>query len=283
MSGQTPPPTALVTGAARGIGRATVQAFLARGWRVAAGVRDLARAGELPDTPAVRPVLIDLAEESTIAPGVHEAEQHAEGPLAAVVCNAAWALAGAVEDADLDLVREQFQVNVFGGVRVLQAALPGMRAAGTGSVVLVSSIAAHVTHPLIGFYCASKYALRSIGEALALEMRPFGIRVTMVEPGMVGTDFAAATTPSGSITSADGPYGGLFGELRAGFGEWRALHEVPADRVAEAVVRSTLEPETPLRVIVGDDSALLAHQRSTRDDAAFHDGLLDFLGISEHR
>ena len=216
-------PTVLITGASRGIGRASVDAFLERGWRVAAGVRDPSGVPDLTDAPGVEVVHVDLADEATIPDGVRAAEAFAGGALGAVVSNAAWALAGAVEDVDLDAAREEFQVNLFGGVAVLQAALPAMRAARAGSVVFVSSIAARVTHPLLGMYCASKYALRSIAEALSLEVRPFGIRVTMVEPGMVGTEFAASTTATGSITDPDGPYSGLFGELRAGFGEWRRV------------------------------------------------------------
>lgn len=277
------PPTALVTGAARGIGRATVDAFLDRGWRVAAGVRDPEQAQADLDLPGVRVVQIDLLDESSIPTAVADAEDHADGALAAVVSNAAWALAGAVEDVDLDVAREQFQVNFFGGVAVIQAALPTMRDAGGGTVVFVSSIAARITHPLLGMYGASKYALRSVAEALSLEMRPFGIRVVMVEPGMVGTDFSRATRASGSIGTGDGPYTDLFAELRSGFGEWRRLHEVPAARVAEAVVRGATEPQTPLSVLVGDDAAFLAHERRTRDDAAFSQALLDFLQIHQHR
>lgn len=276
-------PTALVTGASRGIGRATVEAFIERGWRVAAGVRDAERASEVAGMPEVELVHLDLSDESTIPDGVRAAQEYAGGALAAVVSNAAWALAGAVEDVDLDAAREQFQVNFFGGVAVLQAALPAMREARAGSIVFVSSIGARVTHPLLGMYGASKYALRSVAEALALEVRPFGIRVTMVEPGMVATEFAASTTATGSIGDGDGPYSSLFGELRSGFREWRRLHEVSAELVAEAVVRAASEPETPLAVLVGDDAAWLAHERETRDDAGFYGELLDFLGIQEHR
>lgn len=276
-------PTALVTGASRGIGRTTVDAFLERGWRVAAGVREPGRSAELRDLPGVELVHIDLEDEPSIPDGVRAAETYAGGPLSAVVSNAAWALAGAVEDVDLNSAREQFQVNLFGGVAVLQAALPAMREARSGSVVFVSSIAARVTHPLLGMYCASKYALRSVAEALALEVRPFGIRVAMVEPGMVGTEFSSSTVASGSIGQGDGPYSGLFGELRAGFGEWRRLHEVPAERVAEAVARVAIEPDAPLAALVGDDAAWLSHERATRDDASFNRELLDFLGIHQHR
>ena len=276
-------PTALVTGASRGIGRATVDALLANGWRVVAGVRDPGAARDLASLADVEVVHIDLSDEGTITDGVRAGEAFAGGALSAVVSNAAWALAGAVEDVDLDAAREQFQVNVFGGVGVLQAALPAMREAGSGSIVFVSSIAARVTHPLLGMYCASKYALRSVAEALALEVGPFGIGVTMVEPGMVATEFSASTTATGSIETGEGPYSSLFGELRVGFGEWRRLHEVPAERVAQAVARAVIEPETPLTVLVGDDAAWLSYERGSRDDAAFNRELLDFLGIRRHR
>jgi NAD(P)-dependent dehydrogenase (short-subunit alcohol dehydrogenase family) len=200
-----------------------------------------------------------------------------------VVSNAAWALMGAVEDVDLAAARAQFEVNLFGGIAAVQEALPAMRAEGTGVVVFTSSIGARITNPLLGLYHASKYALTSVAEALALEAGPLGVRVVLVEPGMVRTEFPAATTPTGAIASGEGPYLPLLEELRVGFGEWRRLHAVSAERVATAIVRAIEEPETPFRVLVGDDAALLAHLRARGDDARFHADLLDFLRIERHR
>ena len=124
------------------------------------------------------------------------AERHAGGALACLVSNAAYGVLGAVEEVDLAEVRAMFETNVFGAAAVLQGVVPGMRAAGGGSVVFVSSIGARFANPLLGMYHASKYALSAIAEALAVEGRPFGIRVSTVEPGMVDTEFPKAVRPT---------------------------------------------------------------------------------------
>ncbi len=187
---------------------------------------------------------------------------------------------GAVEDADLDEVRAMFETNVFGAAAVLQRVVPGMRAAGGGSVVFVTSIGARLSNPLLGMYHASKYALSAIAEALAVEGRPFGIRVSTVEPGMVDTEFPAATRATGAAPRGEGPYAPLLEGLRAGFAAWRRDHPTRPEAVAEAVVGAALDPDPPFRIPVGADARqLTAMREAAPDDRAFHDELLGFLGL----
>jgi NAD(P)-dependent dehydrogenase (short-subunit alcohol dehydrogenase family) len=126
-------PSVLVTGAARGIGRAVCLALLAEGRHVVAGVRDVDAATEaLPADPRLAIVALDVTDPDQVRDGVAEAERLAGGALGAVVNNAGWALLGAVEDVDLARAREMFETNFFGAAAVLQAALPAMRAARSG-------------------------------------------------------------------------------------------------------------------------------------------------------
>lgn len=274
------PGTALVTGAARGIGRATAVRLLAGGWRVVAGVRDVAAArADLPADPRLAVVRLDVTDAEQVRAGVAEAERLAEGALGAVVNNAGWALMGAVEDVDLARARDMFETNFFGAAAVLQAALPAMREARAGVVVGVSSIGARISNPLLGMYHASKYALTALHEALAVEMAPFGVRVVTVEPGMVETEFPKATTPTGSVADPDGPYAPLLGELRAGFGEWRRRHGIGAEEVAEAIAAAIADPAAPFRVEVGEDTRILGGARERLADREFHAELLGFLGV----
>lgn len=273
-------PTVLVTGAARGIGRACVDGLLEAGWRVVAGVRDPDAAG-LPEAPAHRLVVttLDVSDPTSVIRGVAAAERAAGGALDAVVNNAGYAVMGAIEDVDLDEVRAMFATNLFGALAVLQAAVPAMREAGRGVVVNVSSIGARFANPLLGAYHASKAALSIASEALALECKPHGLRVVNVEPGMVGTGFAAAVRRTGSAPTGEGPYAELAGEIREGFGAWRQRYEIPPDDVARAVVRAVTDPSSPFRVTVGDDAALLARTRASVDDATWQDALIDFLRV----
>jgi NAD(P)-dependent dehydrogenase (short-subunit alcohol dehydrogenase family) len=130
-------PTALVTGAGRGIGRACALAFRREGWRVVAGVRDVEGAADAYAGSGVHVARLDVADPASVEEGVAAAERHAGGALACLVSNAAYAVLGAVEEADLGEVRAMFETNVFGAAAVLQRVLPGMREAGGGSVVVV--------------------------------------------------------------------------------------------------------------------------------------------------
>ena len=271
--------TALVTGAGRGIGRAVVERLLERGWRVAAGVRDPERAREemgARDGLAIVP--LEVGDRESVRAGVAAAQEHAGGALALVVNNAGYAAMGAQEDADLDQIRAMFDTNVFGAAAVVQAALPAMREAGRGAIVAVGSVADILPTPLVGFYNASKAALTAMCHSLAVESRPFGIRVSVVVPGMVDTDFPRATVLSGSAAAEDGVYRPLLVGLRTGFARWRAESQVSAQVVADAVVRAAEDPQAPFRVIVGPDTEMFTRRRAEVDDRAWQDGFVEFLG-----
>ncbi len=275
------PRTVLVTGAGRGIGRASVELFAASGWRAVAGVRDLdAARAAYAGLPDVHLVHCDVTEAASVAAAVAEAERLAGGALDALVGNAGYAVLGAVEDVDLDEVRAMFETNFIGAVAVVQAALPAMRARGTGTIVFTSSIGARISNPLVGMYHASKYALLAMAEALAVECRPFGVSVCSVEPGMVDTDFPRATRPTGSLARGEGPYVPLLDDLRRGMAAWRARTPTPAAVVAEAIVRAASSDHPPFRITVGDDAAGLAATRAaTTDDRLWHDEIVDFLQL----
>ena len=275
------PSTVLVTGAGRGIGRATVEAFLDAGWRAVAGVRDVAGAREVyAERPELRIVRLDVSDPESVVEGVAAAHEHAGGALGCAVSNAGYAVLGAIEDVDLGEVRAMFETNLFGAAAVLQQVLPPMREAGGGAVVFVSSIGARISNPLLGMYHASKYGLSALAEALAVEGAPFGIRVVSIEPGMVDTDFPKATRLTGAAGRGEGPYAELLAELRAGLGRWRRDHPTTGLDVAAAVVAAALDPDGPFRVPVGDDARLLtALRESTTDERVWRHELMGFMEI----
>ena len=274
-------PTVLVTGAGRGIGRSVVELFSESGWRVVAGVRDVAAAEEAyAGRASVLVTHLDVTDPGSVRDGVAAAHEHAGGALSCLVSNAGYAVLGAVEDADMAEVRTMFDTNFFGAAAVVQAVLPGMREAGRGSVVFVSSIGARLSNPLLGMYHASKYALSAMAEALAVECRPFGIHVATIEPGMVDTDFPKATRPTGALARGEGPYLPLLADLRTGFGAWRERNPTSPDAIAMPVLAAAENPDTPFRIPVGEDAMLLGRAReTTTDDAAWQDELLAFLSI----
>ena len=238
----------LVTGASRGIGKATADAFVAAGWRVVAGVRDPAGAG----APGCHVVRLDVTDPASVREAVGAAHEIAGGALDCVVNNAGWTLVGAVEDVDLDLARRQFETNLFGAVAVIQAVLPAMRRAGSGVVVGVSSLAGRIPVPLMGMYGGSKLALAAVLEALALELGPAGVRAVLIEAGVVRTELARSTIVSGAAAEPESPYAGA----RAGvLGTLRGIREtcgLEAREVAAAIVAAVEDDGAPFRSVLAD-------------------------------
>lgn len=176
-----------------------------------------------------------------------------------------------------------FEVNVWGAAAMVQAVVPAMRQARRGAVVAVSSIGARITWPLIGFYHASKYALGALTDALAFELAPFGVRVGMIEPGMIMTNFSQATVLSGSVTDPESEYAPLFAGLRGGFGAWRGRDDTStAMDCAQAVLSIIRDDDPPVRMVVGGDAGVIDDALwATPDSRELQDRIRDFLGIHD--
>lgn len=276
-------PIALVTGAGRGVGRATAQRFARGGYRVVAGVRDMDRArAEYGDQPGITLVQLDVTRPDEIEQAVAVATDMAGGgAIDVLVNNAGYAMMGPQENGDLHVAREMFDTNLWGAAAMVQAVAPAMREARRGTIVTVSSIGARLSNPLVGFYHASKYALSALSEALSVEMAPFGVRVVMIEPGMIDTDFPSATRLTGGVTEPDSPYAPLFGGLRAGFAAWRERPDASTgESCAEVIWESVHADPVPIRVVVGDDAAELDRAiRESADDAEFQRRQREFLRL----
>jgi NAD(P)-dependent dehydrogenase (short-subunit alcohol dehydrogenase family) len=186
--------TWLITGSSRGFGREWAEAALARGDKVAATARDTATLQPLLESygESVLPLQLDVTDRDAAFQVVERAHEHF-GRLDVVVNNAGYGLFGAIEEVSEEQARAQIETNVFGALWVTQAALPLLRAQGSGHIVQVSSIGGIVAFAGIGMYHASKWALEGFSEALALEVAEFGIHVTLVEPGGFDTDWSGSS------------------------------------------------------------------------------------------
>ena len=208
--------TVLVTGASRGIGLATCVSLARAGHRVVGTMRspegapelaEIAESESLPITVAAIDVDSDLSVRDGIGRVLSE-----HGALDALVNNAGIERRGTVEELDLAEFRAVMETNYFGAIRCMQAVLPGMRTRGKGCIVNVASVAGRIASSPLGPYCASKFALEAISEALAQEVRALGIRVAIVEPGIIDTDMARAisTDTSGSTYPQGRRFAGMF-------------------------------------------------------------------------
>jgi NAD(P)-dependent dehydrogenase (short-subunit alcohol dehydrogenase family) len=184
------PKTWLITGCSTGLGRTLAEAVLARGDTLVATARDVGALSDLRDgyPEMARTVALDVTKPGAAAEAVTLAEQ-AFGRLDVLVNNAGYGLVGAVEEADPDEYRPMFETNVFGLIEMTRAALPLLRKTGSGRIVNISSGAGIVGLAGQGYYCATKFAVEGLSEALAQEVAPFGIAVIIAEPGPFRTDF----------------------------------------------------------------------------------------------
>ncbi|HRQ87408.1 MAG TPA: oxidoreductase [Bacteroidia bacterium] len=241
--------TVVVTGASSGIGEATAKAFLQRGDRVHAAARRLGRMDGLADAGACVHHL-DLADEGSIRE--FAARILADGPPRVLVNNAGIGVYGAVEEVPLEEARRQFEVNLFGTALLTQLLVPAMREAGGGTIVNLSSIGGLVHTPLGAWYHASKHALEGWSDCLRVELRPFGIRVVVVEPGAVQTEFAEIALAPLLGRAAGGPYESLARRMAAATRRpFESGQASPPSLVADLVVRATHSPHPRHRYLVG--------------------------------
>jgi NAD(P)-dependent dehydrogenase (short-subunit alcohol dehydrogenase family) len=193
----------LITGCSSGIGRATAEYLAQRGNTVYATARRLEAVSDL-ERLGCRTLALDVLDDDSMKAAVAAVEAD-HGAVGGLVNNAGYAVSGAIEAVGIDAVRTEFETNVFGYVRMAQIVLPGMRRAGRGRIVNVSSVAGRVTMPGAGAYAASKYAIEAISDALRFEVRGFGVDVVVIEPGPIRTEFT--TSANAALEQADaGPY-----------------------------------------------------------------------------
>jgi NADP-dependent 3-hydroxy acid dehydrogenase YdfG len=258
----------LITGCSSGIGAATADHLAQRGYTVYATARR-------PETLAplvangCRALALDVNDEDSMRAAVEQVEAE-HGAVGALVNNAGYSQSGALESIPLDNIRRQFETNVFGLIRMCQLVLPGMRSAGTGRIVNIGSMGGKLTFPGGGVYHATKYSVEALSDALRFEVQGFGVRVVLIEPGLITTEFATTAVGSVDGIAADGPYASFnkaVGERTEGAykGPLAKLGGGPED-VAK-VIRRALEARRPhARYKVTPSASLAIAQRRMTPD-----------------
>jgi NAD(P)-dependent dehydrogenase (short-subunit alcohol dehydrogenase family) len=262
------PMRVLVTGAARAIGRATVEVLSARGHEVVATARDVTL---LADLPVEKILSLDVSDDASVAAAVEEA-----GALDAVVNNAGRTGSGPLEAYPLDDFARVLDVNTLGPLRMAQAVLPQWRRRGSGVLVNVSSVQGRIGTPLEGVYAASKHALEALSEVLHYELGHFGIRVVIIEPGYIapGMKHSADHTGPEAYRGLHEQWSGTAEKLAGPGG--RPGPELVGHAIADALE----DPSTPLRVEVGDDAAMVLALRRSQSDAEFEATMRQALGLT---
>jgi NAD(P)-dependent dehydrogenase (short-subunit alcohol dehydrogenase family) len=257
-----PQQTVVVTGASSGFGRDTAERFASAGWRVFATVRDprgrQAQAAAELERQDIQVVDLEVTDQASVDRAA--AEILAAGPVDVLVNNAGAAYFGVVEAFTPETIQRQFDVNVFGPMRVSRAFLPGMRDRRHGLVVYVSSVVGRLTLPFGGVYSASKWALEALAETTSYELAPFGVEVAIVQPGAYGTNISNSRVGPDDAERLEA-YGDVTPLAANLFG---ALTEAAADRdsreVADAIFALAELPtgSRPLRTLVPHNPGVAA-------------------------
>ena len=261
------PGAILITGCSTGIGRATATRLARLGYPVCATARRVETLQTLAQA-GCQTLALDVTDEESIRAALKAVEAE-HGHVHALVNNAGYSQSGPVEEVTLASLRRQFETNVFGAIRLCQLVLPGMRAAGAGRIVNVSSMGGRMTLPGGGAYHATKYALEALSDALRYETKGFGIDVVVIEPGPVNTEFG--TTANASV--ADQPEEGPYAEFMAGVDALvtKTYAKPPRgsarpEAIAEVIVTAITTRRPRTRYLVGTTARALVGARAVLGD-----------------
>jgi NAD(P)-dependent dehydrogenase (short-subunit alcohol dehydrogenase family) len=238
-----------ITGVSSGLGRALAETALARGDRVTGTVRQQSAAQRFAELGG-RALTVDVTDHDSIARAVAEA---ALDGIDVLVNNAGYSLAGTVEETEMAAIRSQFETNFFGPIAVIRAALPSMRARRCGHIVNISSMAGAVTSRGIGFYGGSKMALESLSDALASEVAPFGIKVTIVVPGAFRTELGHARHSTISTIADYAEQNRIRDEYLSAFSTSQRGDPLKA---AQSIVHLVEAESPPSRLLLGPDAVM---------------------------
>ena len=259
---------ALVTGASSGIGKTTVFHLLTLGYIVYGAARRVEGMKDI-ETAGAHIISLDITKEDSIVNCVTTIiQQH--GKIDILINNAGYGSYGAIEDVSIDEAKRQFEVNVFGLARITQLILPYMRANKFGKIVNISSIAGKIYSPLGGWYHSSKHALEGFSDCLRVEVKPFGIDVIIIEPGLIKTEWEDIALDSAVKTSGNTVYSPMIVGLKKIFSQ---LQPSPAEVIAKTIIKSIQAKNPKTRYATGGGAKLILTMRSLLSDKMMDMGM----------
>lgn len=260
--------TVLITGSSTGIGRASVFKFQQEGWNVIATMRSPEKETELGQLANVLVIKLDVQKQDTIEAAIKEGIDKF-GKIDVVLNNAGYGLMGTFESASRESIQRQYDVNVFGLFDVTRTILPHFRENKSGTVINVSSIGGRITFPLVSLYHSTKFAVEGFSESLHYELAPLGIKVKIVEPGGVNTDFGSRSLDfqhNESLTD----YNSFVANTMETFNKMMNPETMsPASLVADVIFEAATDGKDTLRYLAGADAEQFLAARNQMDDVAF--------------
>jgi NAD(P)-dependent dehydrogenase (short-subunit alcohol dehydrogenase family) len=250
----------MITGSSSGLGRALAEKVLEQGYRAVLAARTPDAVRDLVDAYDGRAlaVALDVTERAQVDAAVKAAYDRF-GQVDVLVNNAGYGYIAAIEEGEDAGIRAQFETNVHGVIALMQAVLPGMRRRGKGHVVNISSIGGLTTFPNVGYYHASKYALEGLSETLAKEMAPFGIGVTVVEPGAFRTEFRGRSMQQSRIRIPE--FADTLGKQRDALLASHGKQQNDPAKGAQAIIEAVQAKQPPMHLLLGADALELARKQ----------------------
>jgi NAD(P)-dependent dehydrogenase (short-subunit alcohol dehydrogenase family) len=268
---------AIVTGSSSGMGFETSLILARNGFYTYATMRKLEGEGSKQLTDFTKKenlplqvIRLDVNDDKSVRDAINTIVKEKDR-IDVVVNNAGYDLMGALEETSMEELKGQFETNFFGAVRVIQAVIPVMRKQGGGIIVNITSLGGRISFPLNSAYHATKFALEGFSESIQYELEPFGIKIIVIEPGGVGSNFmknlkmaSKASDPSNS------PYGSIQNRITEYFNQWMQNTIHPSE-VAKAILHAVTSDNPEFRYVVGNDAMTALESRRSMSDREFQD------------
>jgi NAD(P)-dependent dehydrogenase (short-subunit alcohol dehydrogenase family) len=268
---------AIVTGSSRGIGHEISLTLARNSFFTYATMRNLQKGENIKSLVEkehlpLKIEQLDVTDESSIKNAINSITSEA-GRIDVLVNNAGYGLGGAFEDLAIDEIRAQYETNLFGLIRTTQAVLPIMRRQKSGTIVNISSGAGRLGYPGGSAYVSSKFAVEGLSESMSYELEPFGIKVVLVEPGFIKTNFGQAMVIAKKSQDPNSQYGQMMQQMAASSSRM-IQNASPAELVAKAVLDAVISKNPNLRYLVGKDVEEWVKSKNSMTDIEFHNMMM---------
>ncbi|MDQ4013475.1 MAG: SDR family oxidoreductase [Thermoproteota archaeon] len=275
---------AIVTGSSSGIGFETSLTLARNGFHTYATMRNLEGEKTKPLTKVVKnenlqlqAIELDVDNDKSVVDAINTIVEERKR-IDVLINNAGYALGGALEDSSMDEIKAQFETNFFGAVRATKAVLPVMRRQGAGKIVNITSMGGRVAIPLSTSYHGSKFALEGLSESIQYELEPFGIKVILIEPGAVGSNFWRNIKIAKSSSDSNSPYSQFGNKILKAYKEMEQ-NTISPSVVAKTILDAITSNNPQLRYVVGEDAAKTLEARKNMPDKEFGDLMKKQFGI----
>jgi NAD(P)-dependent dehydrogenase (short-subunit alcohol dehydrogenase family) len=262
----------VVTGSSSGIGYETALILARNGFKTYATMRNIEKGVSLnsiaeKENLFIKIVQLDVTDQSSVKNAV-ETIHDESGKIDVLINNAGYGLVGALEDVSMEEIKSQFETNFYGLIRVTQAVLPIMRNQGSGKIVNISSGAGRFGFPTGSIYVSTKFAVEGLSESLAYEVEPFGIKIILVEPGVIKTNFFNASNTTKKSLNPNSPYFKMYQNMGSGFSKMIENGSTP-DVAAKTVLEAISNDMPKLRYLAGNDVKQLLEGKTNMSDEDF--------------